>query len=519
MSSTPQRQTIHSIHNKEFWTEFFCLYESQPALWDVNHVNYKNRHVKCEAYDLMLEKLREIEPDSDREDVLRKINIFRTNYRRECARINNSLQEGRQYKSTLWYFDLLSFLQSETASRREERKRKLVDGSGEKSIMRKRRHPSTVLKTSDKHVLRRLKDNIIEYQPQMASTDHDFDYDKYEETDYDYVVENLSHALVDDDGGGVGSATKNDSTDIHDALQMKDEQFIEHTNGDGDNDDNSQADYEHEYQHYPMLDDVTSSCKTDLRTTRDVTLSNGLACSDGRNNKNTIILPDVAASLPQHSTIYDEYDSETSVDATASTGVVVDSMENLNSESQWSIKTLVPKQFKLKTVPKEQHIQVVPNNDNDPGASNSTNEKINNRSLMTNTPKYVRDVKTMTSKPINSSDTNNTMSLASEIMARSWAIQYDELTNEQKLLARKAINDILFDACMNQLVLDANGRVSTIDRTNNYESQKHTKSSGSTSEIREVENGSIYEQASSSTSSAPIALIRNNASSDPWLKL
>lgn len=68
----------------------------------------------------------------DREDVLRKINIFRTNYRRECSRINTSLQEGRHYQSTLWYFDLLCFLQ--TTDTRRDRKRKLED-DGEKSIM------------------------------------------------------------------------------------------------------------------------------------------------------------------------------------------------------------------------------------------------------------------------------------------------------------------------------------------------------------------------------------------------
>lgn len=134
MSTTlPQRQTIHSIHNKKFWTEFFLLYESQPALWNVNSQQYKNRQIKSNAYDTMVQKLREIQPDADREDVLRKINIFRTNYRRECARINLSHREGRVYKSTLWYFDMLSFLQ--TPETRRERKRKLIDDDGEKTIM------------------------------------------------------------------------------------------------------------------------------------------------------------------------------------------------------------------------------------------------------------------------------------------------------------------------------------------------------------------------------------------------
>ncbi|XP_073838788.1 uncharacterized protein [Musca autumnalis] len=507
MSSSPpsQRQSMNSIHHKQFWTEFFCLYESQPALWDINSSQYKNRHLKCEAYDILVEKLREIEPDSDREDVLRKINIFRTNYRRECARINNSLHEGRPYHSTLWYFDLLSFLQ--TAESRRERKRKLVPDNGEKSIMRKRRHPS-ILKPTDRYAVQRSKDNITNYHLQI--TDDDFGYEKFEDNDLDYVVEDFSHALVVDDGG----TTKTDSPHIHDAEQFdttQDQHFHPNYRHGDDDDDISQVEYEHEYQHYSMLDDVTSSANSQRsskieHTSRDVTFTNsGLACSDsaavgGGNTKNTLILTDATLhQQQQHQALYGEYDSDQGNAACV-------------FESQ---------RYKPKVVsPKHHHPMSVSSDRNETIIATSSNEAARNNSRIVTT-KFVRDVKTMTSDAQNSFDKKQTISNTSEILAKSWALQYDELSNEQKILARKAIYDILFDACMDKLVLAPNGRVTTIEQhthsSGNDESQRPAKCSVQ-HEIEEVESGNVYEQASST--SATIAIVADNTSTDdPWLKL
>ncbi|TMW43631.1 hypothetical protein DOY81_011285 [Sarcophaga bullata] len=66
------------------------------------------------------------------------------------------------------------------------------------------------------------------------------------------------------------------------------------------------------------------------------------------------------------------------------------------------------------------------------------------------------------------------ISESSEILAKSWAIQLDELTHEQKILARKAINDILFEACMGHLVIGLNGRVTT-NNANDYKNLNAAK--------------------------------------------
>ncbi|XP_037820947.1 uncharacterized protein LOC119609962 [Lucilia sericata] len=94
----------------KFWQEFFHLYKELPALWRVKSTEYSDRTLKANCYSKLVAKLKEIYPDADREMVVRKINNFRTSYRKELRRKRESQRYGRVHKPTLWYFDCLSFL-------------------------------------------------------------------------------------------------------------------------------------------------------------------------------------------------------------------------------------------------------------------------------------------------------------------------------------------------------------------------------------------------------------------------
>lgn len=103
-----------SVGNKKFWAEFLELYRSLPVLWRVKSEEYCNRVLKTSAYEKMVTKLKEIDPTADREKVTRKINTFRSNYRRDLKKTKQSEKSGAGaediFQSSLWYYDHLHFL-------------------------------------------------------------------------------------------------------------------------------------------------------------------------------------------------------------------------------------------------------------------------------------------------------------------------------------------------------------------------------------------------------------------------
>uniref|UniRef100_A0A1A9WC85 MADF domain-containing protein n=1 Tax=Glossina brevipalpis TaxID=37001 RepID=A0A1A9WC85_9MUSC len=380
------RQPVHSVHNKRFWTEFFSLYKSFPALWDMNSSLYKDRQMKFEAYGVMVEKLREIEPNAEREDVLRKINIFRTNFRRECARISRNLQEGKNYKSTLWYFDLLRFLHAQPTSDTRRAKRRKLNESNENSIMRKQSN-GTGLTNKSVHdfSVNHKNEYLIEYQPQE-------DYEEYvcEETiDCEYSTNDTVETLIEEDDHPLKQCQSVGSRRSLSQLKRTDyaDELLEESGG--GNSRSSLQDYHQEFQNFALA----------------------------RNSQ-------TKQNIKRYSRI--DYIPETTQHATNQK-----QMSDYEYKNACFINPSPPNQLNDSTI-------LQPN-------------------------KMVRSVKTMTSMSSslasNLITSNSKLSKSAEILAKSWAMQYDELVDEQKILARKAIADILFEGCMSNLTIGANGRV------------------------------------------------------------
>ncbi|XP_017127691.1 uncharacterized protein LOC108146262 [Drosophila elegans] len=114
-----------SAGKRQFWREFLELYQGMPELWDVRSFNYRNKELRNRAYELLERKLREIQPNATRTEVGRRINIFRTNYRREQMRILKQKELGLHSdlcKPTLWFYDYMGFLLTQETFQHRTRK-------------------------------------------------------------------------------------------------------------------------------------------------------------------------------------------------------------------------------------------------------------------------------------------------------------------------------------------------------------------------------------------------------------
>ncbi|XP_017052280.1 uncharacterized protein LOC108095624 isoform X2 [Drosophila ficusphila] len=97
----------HSHTADEFWREFFRMYRSMPELWLVRSKLYRNRRLKAKSYGRLLQLLRANDQHANIHTLKRKINNFRSSYRREFRKV---LQSGSEYVPSLWYFEELDFL-------------------------------------------------------------------------------------------------------------------------------------------------------------------------------------------------------------------------------------------------------------------------------------------------------------------------------------------------------------------------------------------------------------------------
>jgi hypothetical protein len=104
-------------YTKKFIVEFIHLYKSHPTLWQIKNKDYRDKTKKAAAYEILIKKCREVEPDCDKDTVVKKINSLRTCYRKEFKKVQRSITAGdaEVYKPKLWYYDLLMFLNDSSA--------------------------------------------------------------------------------------------------------------------------------------------------------------------------------------------------------------------------------------------------------------------------------------------------------------------------------------------------------------------------------------------------------------------
>jgi hypothetical protein len=94
---------------------FIETYMELTVLWDTLLKEYSNREKKNMAYDELQVIYEDLKKYATREDVKRKINSLRTNYRKELKKIEKSKRSGSDVDDVsqpkCWLFKELSFLQ------------------------------------------------------------------------------------------------------------------------------------------------------------------------------------------------------------------------------------------------------------------------------------------------------------------------------------------------------------------------------------------------------------------------
>ena len=101
---------------RKFILECIDLYRDLPCLWKTNSGEYTNRAKKEVAYNILLSKYQERYSSATKEDVKRKFNSLRTNFRKEVKKMQQSELISRAsgseevYETTMWYYDAMLFL-------------------------------------------------------------------------------------------------------------------------------------------------------------------------------------------------------------------------------------------------------------------------------------------------------------------------------------------------------------------------------------------------------------------------
>lgn len=94
--------------------EFIDLYREEPCLWQIKSKEYSNRNLKQMAYDKLVTKWQEVDPEATKDIVVKKINSIRTCFRKELKKVAASILSGCAtedvYCPTLWYYSNLEFL-------------------------------------------------------------------------------------------------------------------------------------------------------------------------------------------------------------------------------------------------------------------------------------------------------------------------------------------------------------------------------------------------------------------------
>lgn len=105
------------IAERDFVLLLISLYRDCPELWKVKSKDYLNKKKRNLAIQKILKVLKIYKPEYNEWTFKRKINTIRTNFNKECQKINRKRKSGVSPdeipEPTLWYFNELIFIKDQ----------------------------------------------------------------------------------------------------------------------------------------------------------------------------------------------------------------------------------------------------------------------------------------------------------------------------------------------------------------------------------------------------------------------
>ncbi|CAK1581203.1 unnamed protein product [Parnassius mnemosyne] len=103
---------ISILTQNQYLSIFIKTWETYPELWNTCCESYRDKVRKNNAFDKLLDIYKKMKPNSTREDVKKKLNALRTNFRKELKKIHKSKSSGKGtdevYVPSAWtYYELL----------------------------------------------------------------------------------------------------------------------------------------------------------------------------------------------------------------------------------------------------------------------------------------------------------------------------------------------------------------------------------------------------------------------------
>ncbi|XP_050670443.1 histone-lysine N-methyltransferase, H3 lysine-79 specific-like [Leptidea sinapis] len=86
------------VKEREFIVECIQLYRELSSLWNVKSKEYYDRDKKKADYETLLSEYKEMFPEASKDDVKKKFNSLRTNYRKEFKKHLQSMKSGSDLK-------------------------------------------------------------------------------------------------------------------------------------------------------------------------------------------------------------------------------------------------------------------------------------------------------------------------------------------------------------------------------------------------------------------------------------